>query len=211
MFRSSGLIALGFLLFSGAAWAQPDPIPVTASQAPMAQVPFLNVSVVVPGEGAPLLNVHVHGANVMQVLNTISERGNLQIAANVDKNATLAALSLDLKSPEEALAGVCEAAHLSCEVHNGVWFVMPSTRKVALKADSAIIDDLNFREVDAPAILALISQSYNIHLMVDGDVKGRITFIRLNHKTPREAIAFAANCTVRDDNGTLRISAKPGA
>lgn len=174
----------------------------------------MDVSVVVAAEGTPSLNVHLRDANVMQVLNTISERGNLQIAVNVDKNATIAALSLDLKSPEEALAKVCEAAHLSCEVHKGVWFVMPSTKKIAPKADSPIIDDLNFREVDAPTILDMISQNFNVPLVVDGDIKGKITFIRLNHKTPREAIeaiAFAANCTVRDDNGTLRISAKPNA
>ncbi len=191
----------------GAVVAQPDTATATAMR-PLH--PSIKVEVV-PNRSELRLNVSLRDADLVGALGEIAGRGNLQIIVKSGVQATVADFAIENKSPEEALALVCEAARLSAQWRNNAWIISPNAAPF-VRAETGDKLDLHFRAVEAKALLEIISTQFHVAVKVERDVIGTIPLVTLKGRTPREAIeavALAVDATVtQDPKGTFIVSAK---
>lgn len=203
------------LALSGAAvvHAQPDAVPVQPG-VPGAES-FVHVAVVVDQSSTSLFNIEARNSSIAQVLMALAGRENLNVVAKAGVSGTVATLSLHNVPPEKALSTVCREAGLTCALEGNTWVVLPLKATPAKTPQAPVIDDMVFSDTDACEVLTIISTEFHVAVLVGDDVKGRIPFIRLGYKTPREAIeavALAINAQVtQDEDGTLIVGVKPKA
>ena len=159
------------------------------------------------------LTVEVHHGDVVETLGKIAQSGNLQMLVRAGVGGVVNELSLQRFAPEAALQQFCQAAGLSCELKDDVWIISPK-KAVGTGADKAkLIDALVFSDVDAEKLLSLIATQFDLPVAIAEDVSGKITYLRIQNKTPRQAldlICLAADLRIKEvEDGTFIVSRKP--
>lgn len=90
----------------------------------------------------------------------------------------------------------------------------PASSPLPVIAPSAapIVDTLTFRDIDVTELLAIISNQYNVPLVVSSDVSAKISYINISNKTPDQAIGSVVRATggllqvLHDPDGTYFVS-----
>lgn len=178
-----------------------DPAPLSLQvelpASPLPATPNLPIQIeAVTPHRALSLNIEIHHGDVVEVLSEIAMKGNLQVAIKPGIGDEIDAFSLKEGTPEMALKRICELAGLDCELKDGVWFVAPNKTGGASPEKAKIMDEMVFTDVGVEPLLSMIATQFNIPVAIAADVKGKIAFIRLQNKTPRQALNLI--CLVAD-------------
>ncbi|RYX83114.1 hypothetical protein EON83_16315 [bacterium] len=201
----------GALLLSSSVFhtATAQPLPTTQTPAPLQQnqIPIQVESKIVKEE--LLLQIDLHKGDIIQTLNKIAIQGNLQVIVTVDAKTILRDLALKDVSPEMAIEEVAKAGGLSSEFKDGVWFI--SAAKAAPNAVPApeLISSMAFADVPVTQLLSLIAKQFDVPIAIAPDVAGQLRFLRLQNKTPRQAvesIAKAADLKIQENDGVLILA-----
>lgn len=100
--------------------------------------------------------------------------------------------------------------------------IVPTTEKAPVPAPVAdlmapddtepIIESLEFKDIEVSELLVLLSKTFNVDILIPGDIEGRIKFIKISKNTPDQAIKavveVAGGLQVRKRDGKYFISKK---
>ncbi len=197
------------LLLSASACFADSPL---AAPAPMPAVPLAPVVRVepVPSTEGTHLQVDVSNSDITAVLMGIATKGDLQIAIKPGVHVVLQSVAIKDSTPEAALQLVCKAAALGCKTKDGVWIISPSRTDTDAANKPKIIDSMAFKDVEIEPLLSMIATQFDVQIAIEGKIEGKIPYIRLQNKTPRQAveiIAQVADLKIQEtDEGTLILT-----
>lgn len=158
------------------------------------------------------LRVQLRNADVKEALKIIALRGDLQLVIRKGVDQRVRFQTLNRVSPTIALQAVCRATGLECELRNGVWFVSPGNKGLSTPHGQLRSFTMRFEDFPLRDIFDLIARNYAIKIRVEPDVQGKIAYLDISTKTPRQAVelvARVANLDLHDENGTIVVSTKP--
>lgn len=189
------------LFSSGVCVAAPSPVPAPEAVASPAKSETSAVDVV-SKKGKLRLRVVLREADAVKALRQIAEKGDLQLVIKSGVIGSVKEMKLEKVSPESALQKVCKAVELGCEVRDGLWIVSPAKIAPAAMDKPKVIDAMAFSDVDASDLFSLLATQFNLSIIVSPEVKGKIPYIQLHNKTPRqaiEAVALAINAKITQE------------
>ena len=205
---------LGALLIFGSGVSDAAPLSSLLIQAPQPEESVVRVEATKTGNHVRL-GVEIHGADVLKTLEEFATKSGLQIAAKVGVSGLVHSVSLKNATPEFALQVVCNAAGLSCSLRDGLWIVSRRAPLLTSKHKAAFIVKMTFMDIDVEHLPSMLATECDLTIAIDASVKGKIAYLKLENKTPREAVKIVAAVVnaivIEQADGTLLIRSKPGS